>query len=141
MTYSVVKAEAEEWYIVAKERVQALQQEGFNFVEVAQFPGTIFKCNVDLIKSFAFDLRVDVRPASCFIGSTYAHPLSAQAFKVIGGSHVTAESGTGLVHTAPGHGMDDYEVCRKLGILPWSPGMQLVRFFALDAHLPHAFGL
>ncbi len=28
------------------------------------------------------------------------------------GDHVTLESGTGCVHTAPGHGVEDFEVCR-----------------------------
>jgi isoleucyl-tRNA synthetase len=37
------------------------------------------------------------------------------------GSHVTIESGTGLVHTAPGHGQDDYLVCKDYGIPPFSP--------------------
>lgn len=29
---------------------------------------------------------------------------------VIGGDYITTESGTGLVHTAPGHGQEDYQV-------------------------------
>ena len=37
---------------------------------------------------------------------------------VIVGDHVTLESGTGCVHTAPGHGVEDYEVCRKYSELP-----------------------
>jgi isoleucyl-tRNA synthetase len=32
------------------------------------------------------------------------------------GEHVTMEHGTGLVHTAPAHGMDDYLVCKKAGL-------------------------
>lgn len=39
------------------------------------------------------------------------HPLiSTRQVPLITGEHVTAESGTGLVHTAPGHGVDDYNV-------------------------------
>ncbi|KAI9808816.1 MAG: isoleucine-tRNA ligase [Pycnora praestabilis] len=34
---------------------------------------------------------------------------------------VSADSGSGLVHCAPGHGMDDYQVCRKLGIPAFAP--------------------
>lgn len=40
-----------------------------------------------------------------------AHPFMDRASKVIVGSHVTLESGTGCVHTAPGFGIDDFEVC------------------------------
>ncbi|PKY33823.1 Aminoacyl-tRNA synthetase, partial [Rhizophagus irregularis] len=43
------------------------------------------------------------------IGSTYKHPISEKQCKIIDASHITEESGTGLVHTAPGHGMEDYE--------------------------------
>lgn len=39
----------------------------------------------------------------------YEHPISGQECPVvIGGDYITTESGTGLVHTAPGHGQDDY---------------------------------
>lgn len=55
------------------------------------------------------------------VGATYKHVLNGETMPVIAAQHVTAESGTGLVHTAPGHGMEDYEACRALGILPFSP--------------------
>ena len=42
-----------------------------------------------------------------------AHPFIDRTSLVIVGNHVTLESGTGCVHTAPGHGVDDFEVCRK----------------------------
>ncbi|PLS68928.1 MAG: isoleucine--tRNA ligase [Cyanobacteria bacterium M5B4] len=47
------------------------------------------------------------------------HPLYDRHSPVILGNHVTAESGTGLVHTAPGHGQDDFVVGHKynLGVL------------------------
>ncbi|MBC8532908.1 isoleucine--tRNA ligase [Yeguia hominis] len=41
-----------------------------------------------------------------------AHPFLPRESLVILGDHVTLESGTGCVHTAPGHGVEDYEVCR-----------------------------
>ena len=42
---------------------------------------------------------------------TTAHPFLDRESLVIVGEHVTLESGTGCVHTAPGHGVDDYNVC------------------------------
>ena len=48
------------------------------------------------------------------------HPLFGRDSLVIVGDHVTLESGTGCVHTAPGFGVEDFEVCRKypeLGIV------------------------
>lgn len=38
------------------------------------------------------------------------HPFESRQVPVICGDHVTAEAGTGLVHTAPAHGLDDYAV-------------------------------
>lgn len=41
------------------------------------------------------------------------HPLYDRPSPVIVGDHVTLESGTGCVHTAPGYGVEDYEVCKN----------------------------
>lgn len=41
------------------------------------------------------------------------HPFLDRKSLIIVGDHVTLESGTGCVHTAPGHGVDDFEVCRR----------------------------
>lgn len=53
---------------------------------------------------------------------TYRHPLfDRQSPVVIGGDYVTTESGTGLVHTAPGHGQEDYQVGLRYGLPILSP--------------------
>lgn len=44
---------------------------------------------------------------------TVEHPFLNRKSLMIVGDHVTLESGTGCVHTAPGHGHEDYEVCLK----------------------------
>lgn len=44
------------------------------------------------------------------------HPLYDRVSLVINGDHVTAEDGTGCVHTAGGHGEDDYKVSVKYGL-------------------------
>ena len=49
------------------------------------------------------------------------HPLYDRESVLILGDHVTNESGTGCVHTAPGHGVDDYNVCCKYDIKPYCP--------------------
>lgn len=47
-----------------------------------------------------------------------AHPFMERESVVIVGDHVTLESGTGCVHTAPGHGVEDYDVCRNYPEIP-----------------------
>ncbi|MCU0535072.1 MAG: isoleucine--tRNA ligase [Hydrococcus sp. Prado102] len=54
--------------------------------------------------------------------TAYRHPLYERISEiVIGGDYVTTESGTGLVHTAPGHGQEDYMVGQRYGLPILSP--------------------
>lgn len=57
------------------------------------------------------------------LASTYCNPIlsSSTEFPFLPGTHVTAESGTGLVHSAPGHGAEDYLLCNEYSIPPFSP--------------------
>jgi len=50
-------------------------------------------------------------------GIVYRHPLLERTSAVvIGGDYITTEAGTGLVHTAPGHGVDDFNTGKKYGL-------------------------
>ena len=53
--------------------------------------------------------------------TTYQHPFLDRTGLVILGTHVTADAGTGCVHTAPGHGQDDYVVGTRYGLSVISP--------------------
>jgi isoleucyl-tRNA synthetase len=48
-------------------------------------------------------------------GLICAHPFTQSASLVILGTHVTLDAGTGAVHTAPGHGQEDYIVSQNYG--------------------------
>ena len=52
---------------------------------------------------------------------TTNHPLVNRKSPIILGEHVTLDAGTGSVHTAPGHGLEDYEVGCKYDIEVFSP--------------------
>ncbi len=52
---------------------------------------------------------------------TTDHPLYSRKSPIILGEHVTTDAGTGAVHTAPGHGLEDYEVGAKYGLDILSP--------------------
>ena len=55
-------------------------------------------------------------------GTEYQHPLYPRRSNVVvGGDYITTESGTGLVHTAPGHGQEDYQTGLKYGLPLLSP--------------------
>jgi len=51
----------------------------------------------------------------------FRHPYLDQDAPVLVGEHVTLEAGTGAVHTAPGHGQEDYEVGRRYGLPAFNP--------------------
>ena len=53
--------------------------------------------------------------------TTYQHPFLDRTGLIILGTHVTADAGTGCVHTAPGHGQDDYVVGVRYGLPVISP--------------------
>ena len=49
------------------------------------------------------------------------HPFYDRDILVMNGEHVTTDTGTGLVHTAPGHGEDDYQIGKAYGLEILSP--------------------
>jgi isoleucyl-tRNA synthetase len=55
------------------------------------------------------------------VGARYEHPIDGSERPVVGADFVTAETGTGLVHIAPGHGPEDYALGRKFGLEIYCP--------------------
>ncbi len=54
-------------------------------------------------------------------GAHYRHPFLDRDGLFILGDHVTLDQGTGLVHTAPGHGLEDFQVGARYGLEPYAP--------------------
>ena len=54
-------------------------------------------------------------------GLQLQHPFQARRVPVILGEHVTLDAGTGAVHTAPGHGQEDFAVGRRYGLAVVNP--------------------
>lgn len=81
----------------------------------------------DLVERLAATMGMSLTVKAEIVGknlefSTYRHPLfDRESPIVIGGDYVTTESGTGLVHTAPGHGEDDFNVGQRYGLPVLSP--------------------
>ncbi|MFA4874551.1 MAG: isoleucine--tRNA ligase, partial [bacterium] len=69
-----------------------------------------------------------------------AHPIIARDSLIILGEHVTLEAGTGAVHTAPGHGQEDYDVGQRYGLDVLAPVDDAGRFTA-EAGLPWLTGI
>ena len=75
-----------------------------------------------LVESLRESLALPLEPLLSLKGAelegvVYRHPLMERSSPVvIGGDYITTEAGTGLVHTAPGHGVDDFNTGRKAGL-------------------------
>lgn len=95
--------------------VESASAEPFRYLIVAK------ELAEKLSKTFGTGLSiVSELKGEALAGSTYRHPLANKesAFDrvspiVVGGDYVTTESGTGLVHTAPGHGQEDFLVGQR----------------------------
>ena len=81
----------------------------------------------DLAERLSETLGVELKVKTTLTGkalenTVYQHPLyDRQSKVVIGGDYITTESGTGLVHTAPGHGQEDYITGQKYDLPILSP--------------------
>ncbi len=68
------------------------------------------------------------------VGIEYTHPFIDRIGKVVHADYVTTADGTGLVHTAPGHGEDDYNTGVKNGLEIYCPVLPNGRF---DSSVPN----
>ena len=62
------------------------------------------------------------------VGVEYRHPFVERVGKVVSAEYVTTTDGTGLVHTAPGHGEEDYETGLRHGLEVYCPVLANGRF-------------
>jgi isoleucyl-tRNA synthetase len=69
-------------------------------------------------------------------GFKLQHPFYEREVPLILGDHVSAEDGTGAVHTAPGHGADDFAVGQKYGIVAATPANVLNPVGPTGVYLP-----
>ncbi len=74
------------------------------------------------------------------VGQEAQHPFLKRTSKVIPGTFVTADTGTGQVHIAPGHGMEDYIAGRENGLGLISPVDDAGKFTA-EAEVPELVGV
>jgi isoleucyl-tRNA synthetase len=102
----------------------------YSVVEVGENNPTQFKYLLvakDLVESLAQTFGTTLTPKASVKGQTlehaiYRHPLCDRTSEiVIGGDYITTDAGTGLVHTAPGHGQEDYLVGQRYGLPILSP--------------------
>ena len=102
----------------------------------------------DLLGTFLADAgweEADINVVGSCVGQdlelmNVKHPLVDRLSKIILGEHVTLDAGTGLVHTAPGHGLEDYEVGCKYGIEVFSP-LDSTGCWSEEVNIPELVGV
>ncbi len=99
LEYVFVKRE-EEVYIIAEELLSSVSQ-SLEWGDSSEIIGKVTGEKLEYLKT--------------------KHPFMDRDSLIILGEHVTTDAGTGLVHTAPGHGLEDYEVGNKYKIGVLSP--------------------
>ena len=96
--------------------------------QIFEYEGANYVVAKELLESFTNDVEwAGVKLlGSTVLGSQLEnlktkHPMYDRFSPILVGEHVTLDAGTGAVHTAPGHGLEDWEVCQKYGIETFSP--------------------
>src|SRR6185295_1899599 len=74
-------------------------------------------------------LTVATFPGARVEHAIFRHPFLERNSPGILAGHVTLEQGTGAVHTAPGHGQEDYAIGQKYGIATYCPVDAAGRFY------------
>eukprot|EP01113_Clastostelium_recurvatum_P033674 TRINITY_DN4481_c0_g1_i1.p1 TRINITY_DN4481_c0_g1~~TRINITY_DN4481_c0_g1_i1.p1 ORF type:complete len:932 (-),score=92.35 TRINITY_DN4481_c0_g1_i1:13-2808(-) len=99
--YSIVKKQVDEdvYYIVAKDLLGELRKK----------------------TGLPLDAVLDGLKGADLVGVVCSHPFLGRPSPIMEGEHVTTSAGTGLVHTAPGHGQDDFAVGTKHNLNILSP--------------------
>ena len=84
-------------------------------------------------EALGWDQTVVARfPGTKLEGARFRHPFIERDSLGILGDHVTLEAGTGAVHTAPGHGQEDFVVCQRYGIPVYCPVDAAGRIFEAE---------
>nr|XP_019012976.1 isoleucine-tRNA ligase [Kwoniella pini CBS 10737]OCF51757.1 isoleucine-tRNA ligase [Kwoniella pini CBS 10737] len=99
MEYAIVRMEGGRNLVIGVDRLEPMQEVLGNLEVIGRLPGSQL---------------VGTRYTSLFHSPT----LSQSKPSIMAAKHVTAQAGTGLVHSAPAHGHEDYEAFMVAGMLP-----------------------
>jgi isoleucyl-tRNA synthetase len=116
--YRVTEAPADNWAKV-----------GATYILAQSLAQSVF----DAAKVTAFEFLGEVT-GDALASMVCAHPLHARGYgfivPLLDGDHVTEDAGAGFVHTAPGHGREDFEL--------WTSSTRLLQERGVDPRIPYA---
>ncbi len=115
------------WTLVANQAIALNRREMYRLVKTPAGDIILAQNLVDqCMKSFGFEpgsyeKTQGAWPGEELEGVVCGHPWLDRDSPIILSDHVTLDQGTGCVHTAPGHGQEDYEVGLKYGLAVYAP--------------------
>ena len=115
------------WTIPANLAIAVNPELKYAVVKTSAMADKFFLVATDLVEKLSQTFEQELTVVTTVTGKdlencTYKHPLfDRESPVVIGGDYITADSGTGLVHTAPGHGQEDFIVGMRYGLPILSP--------------------
>ncbi|KAJ3480711.1 hypothetical protein NLG97_g8004 [Lecanicillium saksenae] len=114
------------WTLPANKAIGVHSDLTYAILQVDGYGLLVASSRIEALREFIpnAEVVVDSIPGSKLAGLQYRNKLrgrTAPEQPIIHADFVSADSGTGLVHMAPGHGQDDYEVCLAHGIEAFAP--------------------
>ncbi|KAJ1901086.1 isoleucine-tRNA ligase [Kickxella alabastrina] len=121
------------WTLPANSAIAMNPDMDYALVRITEGPASGFKCHQLVVGKSRLTAITDILPAESSTkllrefkgreleGLLYTSILRNKVCRVLAADYVTEDAGTGLVHTAPGHGKEDYDLGMANGIDAYSP--------------------
>ena len=106
------------WTLIANVAVALHPEFAYSYIKTAKGNLIIADLRLAILSAMGIDKYEVIRSfkGRDLEGVSYEHPFGLRSGKVVLADYVSGEDGTGLVHIAPGHGAEDYQVGLKYGL-------------------------
>ncbi|MDD5281180.1 MAG: isoleucine--tRNA ligase [Candidatus Omnitrophica bacterium] len=106
------------WTLLANVAVAVHPEFGYSYIKTGRGNLIIADCRLAVLERMGIDKYELIKnfKGKDLEGIVYGHPFGLRSGKVVLADYVSSEEGTGLVHTAPGHGAEDYQTGLKYGL-------------------------
>lgn len=106
------------WTLIANVAVAVHPELGYSYLKTSKGNLIIGNLRLPVLQQMGIDKYEVIKElkGKDLEGVIYEHPFGLRSGKVVLADYISSEEGTGLVHTAPGHGADDYQTGLKYGL-------------------------
>ena len=106
------------WTLIANVAVSVHPEFSYSYIQTSRGNLVIADVRLSVLQQMGIDKYEVIKKlkGKDLEGIIYDHPFGLRSGKVVLADYVSAEEGTGLVHTAPGHGAEDYQTGLKYGL-------------------------